>query len=91
MSQIVKCDICGQIYNQSYLSAHKRLAHQRGLVLTRALKTEPEVQDAILSMYARLSEQGKKELRGRLETSAEPVRPAPSRERRRRSRTKEAL
>jgi len=65
MSQIVKCEICGKVYNQSYLGAHKRLAHG-----TRAeppaTVSELEAVEAILSVYAQLSGKGRKELRNRL-------------------------
>jgi hypothetical protein len=36
MSEIVKCDICGGIYNQSHLSSHKRLSRGKRGKSTRA-------------------------------------------------------
>lgn len=66
MSQIVRCDICGGIYNQSHLSSHKRLSHGPRAASASSPKSEPETLKAILSMYARLSEESKKEVLGRL-------------------------
>ena len=48
MSPIVKCDICGQICNQSYLHAHKRLAHKKEQTVAPATHAEPETVRAYL-------------------------------------------
>lgn len=66
MSQIVKCDICGGVYNQSHLSSHKRLSHSKRLALVSYLKSEPEALEVIVSMYAQLSDRSKEEVRNRL-------------------------
>jgi hypothetical protein len=65
MSQIVKCDICGGIYSQSHLSSHKRLSHGRrgALAPTKSGAQSPEV---ILSLYAQLPEEDKRQVRDRL-------------------------
>lgn len=63
MSQIVKCDICGGIYNQSHLSSHKRLSHGKREPL---LKTAVPSLEAVLSLYAQLPEDSKREVRERL-------------------------
>ena len=69
MSTIVKCDVCGGVYNQSYLHAHKRLSHGKK---ERAKRTnsETEALESIVSIYAQLSEEGKKKLRARLAAQA---------------------
>ena len=66
MSEIVNCEICGRICNKSYLKAHKRLAHQRRLESFSAIRDEVEALEVIASLYARLSEQGKKQCRDRV-------------------------
>ncbi|PYT99327.1 MAG: hypothetical protein DMG38_12025 [Acidobacteria bacterium] len=65
MGQIVKCDVCGKIYNQSHLSAHKRMSHGQREKL-RSNKNEPASVAAIVSMYEQLPEEGKKEVLNRL-------------------------
>jgi len=65
MSQIVKCDICGKIYSQSYLGSHKRLSHGKR-ESSRSPKDESGSLEMILSMYERLSDEGKKEVLSRL-------------------------
>jgi hypothetical protein len=65
MGPIVKCDICGKIYNQSHLTTHKRMSH--GVRETPRLhRSEPASVEAILSMYEQLPEERKKELLDRL-------------------------
>lgn len=63
MSQIVKCDICGGIYNQSHLNSHKRLSHGKR---EPQPKTVPPSLDAVLLLYAQLPEEGKRQVRERL-------------------------
>lgn len=65
MSQIVKCDICGGVYNASHLNSHKRLSHGKREVL---LKTAPPSLEVILSWYAQLPEENKRQVRARLAT-----------------------
>jgi hypothetical protein len=62
MPRVVKCDICGGLYNQSHLSSHKRLSHGKRKAVPTSPKSEPETLKAILSLYERLSEEGKKEV-----------------------------
>lgn len=65
MGPIVKCDICGKIYNQSHLTTHKRMSHgQREK--PRSHRNEPASVEAILAMYEQLPEERKKELLDRL-------------------------
>ncbi len=66
MSQTVKCDICGGLYNQSHLSSHKRLSHGKRETSPRSSKEEPESIEAILSLYKQLPEEWKKEVLHRL-------------------------
>jgi len=63
MSAIVKCDVCGQICNQSYLNAHKRLAHRK---LEAVAPHEPEIVQAIMLLYGQLSEASQEIIRARL-------------------------
>lgn len=74
MSQIVKCDICGGIYNQSHLSSHKRLSHgQRKTPSFSLAKGQTETLELIVSMYAQLTDESKKAVRQRLSTTDETV------------------
>lgn len=73
MAGTVKCDICGRVYNQKYLTAHKRLAHGRPQNLVLSGQSEPETVAAIVSIYARLSENVRKELRERLAHAEETM------------------
>lgn len=66
MSQIVKCDVCGKIYSQSYLGSHKRLSHGKRETPSRSSKDESGSLEIILAMYERLSDEGKKEVLSRL-------------------------
>lgn len=68
MSQIVKCDICGGIYNQSHLSSHKRLSHGKSRTSSSLAKGESETLEVIVSMYAQLTDENKKAVRERLST-----------------------
>jgi len=61
MGQITKCDICGKVYNQSYLGTHKRRSHSK-----HSSANEPASVEAVLSMYEKLPEDHKKEVRDRL-------------------------
>lgn len=82
MSTIVKCDVCGQICNQSYLTAHKRLAHKKPEAVA---SHEPETVQAILLLYGQLSEAGQEIIRERLlATGMEAPRGASNGERRER-------
>ena len=71
MGQIVKCEICGKIYNQRHLSSHKRLSHGQP-VAPRSPKNEEQSMETILSIYERLSERGKKEVRDFLAVESRP-------------------
>ena len=66
MSQIVKCDICGGAYNQSHLSSHKRLSHGNSGTSPSPVERGTEALEVIVSMYAQLTDERKKEVRERL-------------------------
>ena len=66
MPKVVKCEICGGLYNQSHLSSHKRLSHGKRKTALSSPKSEPETLKAILSMFERLSDEGKREALTRL-------------------------
>jgi hypothetical protein len=66
MAGIVKCEICGGMYNQRHLRSHKRLSHGKGGISVRSPKSELETLETIVSMYAQLSDKSKKEVRIRL-------------------------
>lgn len=68
MSRIVTCEICGKVYNQSYLGSHQRLAHGERRTSPRSAKDEPAALDTIVSMYAQLPDKAKKKVRDRLAT-----------------------
>jgi len=67
LSTIVKCEICGGVYNQRYLNAHKRLSHGRKRIKPKDAHSEPEAVESIVSIYSQLSDDSKKKLRERLE------------------------
>jgi hypothetical protein len=66
MSQIVRCDVCGGVYNQRYLRAHMRLSHRNSESATPSGNGELKILAAIMSMYTQLSDESKKTLRDRL-------------------------
>lgn len=66
MSEIVKCEICGGLYNRSYLVSHKRLAHREKAAAGASTTGEPDPINKILSLYKQLSQQGQKDLLDRL-------------------------
>jgi hypothetical protein len=66
MSQMVKCDICGGLYNRRHLSSHKRLSHGNRETSPRSSKEELESLETILSLYKQLPEERKKEVLDRL-------------------------
>lgn len=67
MGQMIKCDICGKIYNESHLTTHKRRSHETPGNNTASV-------EAIFSMYEQLPEERKKEVRSRL-TATEQAKP----------------
>ena len=66
MSEMVKCDVCGCIYNQKYLGSHRRLAHGRRKVPFSSAGGDVERLEIIAAMYAQLPDKYKKEVRERL-------------------------
>ena len=69
MSQIVKCDVCGGIYNRSTVNSHKRLAHGKGKTPNPPTPGEPQKLGVILTLYGQLSDEDKKEVRNHLATA----------------------
>ena len=69
MAEMVRCDICGGLYNQSHLSSHKRLSHGRRKRSPSSPKNEREALEIIGSLYQELSEESKKEVRDLLATA----------------------
>lgn len=70
MSQTVKCAICGGVYNQRYLSSHKRMSHGQNAV-TSSKRDDAETLEMIVSLYAELRDETKKEVRNRLANADE--------------------
>jgi len=56
----VKCDICGGVFSQSYLTSHKRLAHSKNDPSSVAPITENQAIKKIGSLYEGLSVNGRK-------------------------------
>jgi hypothetical protein len=56
----VTCDICGGIFNQSYLPSHKRLAHSKNRPSAAGPITEKEAIQKITSLYESLSIKSRK-------------------------------
>ena len=57
----VRCDVCGGIFNQSYLASHKRLAHGKSKGATAPNAGEDEAIQTIVSLYEELSAEGRKQ------------------------------
>lgn len=64
MGQMIKCDICGKIYNESHLTTHKRRSHET----RRSSENNTASVETILSMYEQLPEERKREVFSRLAT-----------------------
>lgn len=64
-SQIVKCDICGQVLNRSYVKAHKRLSHKTGHSASVTVD-EANVVDVVVGLYQQASANARKDILGRL-------------------------
>jgi hypothetical protein len=62
MAQMVRCDICGGLYNQSHLSSHKRLSHGRRKRSPSSPKNDREALEMIVSLYRQLSGESRKEV-----------------------------
>lgn len=69
MSEIVKCEVCGKAFNKRFVNSHKRLAHHKKRDPVSSVRSEPEMVREILSLYARLSDEKRKELKVRLKSS----------------------
>jgi len=65
MAELVKCNVCGKVCNKSYLGSHKCLAHGERLTPPYCA-SEPEAIEVIASLHARLSEEGKRQVRERV-------------------------
>jgi hypothetical protein len=66
MSEAVKCDICGALYNSRYLASHKRWAHQKRGKIEDSDLTEREATARILSLFEGLSPESRKRILQRL-------------------------
>lgn len=71
MGQIVRCDICGKIYNESNLTTHKRRSHGTPGGSARSAESGAASIEAILSIYERLTDERKKEVLSRLAALAQ--------------------
>ena len=66
MADIVRCEICGRIFNARYIASHKRRAHQKSGGPGRALtKSQDKIQE-ILSLFQGLPNKDKKAVLDRL-------------------------
>jgi hypothetical protein len=66
MSEIVKCDLCGGLYNQRHLASHKRLSHGKKDYFTATVADERDAVNVILALYKRLSAEARKDVLDRL-------------------------
>ncbi len=71
MSQIVKCEICGHVYNKRYLQIHIRRSHGQQPGSASPVSSESEAIQQILSLSERLSDEGRKRLLERLSAVTE--------------------
>ena len=65
MAEVVKCDVCKKVFNKSYVSSHKRLAH-RDDVKPIPGASELETIETIASLIARLSDEGRRKVLERI-------------------------
>lgn len=65
MGKVIKCDICGKVYNESHLTTHKLRSHGKREA-PRSSNNEQASLETILSMYEKLPEERKKEVLARL-------------------------
>jgi len=70
MSQMVKCGICGRLYNERYLHTHVLGAHRKEYDSASRETRESKLIEKILVLSQQLSEQGRKSLRDRLSVLA---------------------
>jgi hypothetical protein len=68
VSEAVHCDVCGLVYNSSYLSAHKRRAHPEEFKKENSGVEEAETILQIVSLFRRLSPEARKLLLTRLQS-----------------------
>ena len=73
MSEAVHCDVCGLVYNSSYLSAHKRRAHPEAFKKENPQAEEAETILQIVSLFRRLSPEARKLLLTRLRASDKKI------------------
>jgi len=73
-SQVVKCDICGQVLNRSYVKAHKRLSHKTGHS-TSLVGDKASVVDVVVELYQQASAKARKEILRRLTSLSDSVLP----------------
>ena len=59
----VRCDVCGGIFNQSYLASHRRLAHGKSKGSAASDSGEEEAIQTIVTLYEDLSDEGRKRAR----------------------------
>lgn len=60
MSQIVKCEICGGVYNRRHLRSHQRLSHSMKKGPVASVARHQGVVDEILLLYRRLPNRDRK-------------------------------
>lgn len=63
-SRMVKCDLCGRIYNQSYLASHKRLSH-KGQSAPASVEDAKAV-DMILALFMQVPAKTRRDVLDRL-------------------------
>ena len=62
MSEIVRCEICGGVYNQRHLRSHQRLSHSMKKGPVAPVAGERDELDKIVSLYNLLTNQERKAL-----------------------------
>jgi hypothetical protein len=73
VSEAVRCDVCGLMYNSSYVSAHKRRAHPEKFKQKNPGLNEADAILRILSLFQQLSPEGQKNLLNRLHDSGQKI------------------
>lgn len=68
MPGMVKCGICGKLFNKRHVKSHMRLAHTKKPVSDSSAGDEQETVKEILQLYEQLSDQERQELQVRLKS-----------------------
>jgi hypothetical protein len=67
---MVKCDICGALFNERFLASHKRLSHRTRKSGSDAELNEQEILKQIMALFRKLPHKARAEVAARLISAA---------------------